>query len=64
MLVTNGGQMIRCPVDDIRIGGRNMQGVTLFDTGAEERVVSVARLGDENGGDENGEDADGPGEDG
>jgi DNA gyrase subunit A len=57
MLVTDAGQMIRCPVDDIRIGGRNMQGVTLFATGADERVVSAARLGEPAGGDgeENGE---------
>jgi DNA gyrase subunit A len=61
MLVTEGGQMIRCPVGDIRIGGRNMQGVTLFDTGEDDRVVSIARLveptGDENGGDHDGDDA-------
>ncbi len=44
MLVTDGGQLIRCPIDDIRIASRNTQGVTLFDTAADERVVSVARL--------------------
>ena len=52
MLVTNGGQMIRSPVNDIRIAGRSTQGVTLFDTAEGERVVSVARTGeadDENG---------------
>ncbi len=52
MLVTNGGQVIRIPVDDIRVAGRNTQGVTLFRTSDEERVVSVARLpeaGDGNG---------------
>ena len=26
MLVTNGGTLIRCPIDDIRIAGRNTQG--------------------------------------
>src|SRR5690606_41947386 len=30
MLVTDGGQVIRCPVDDIRIAGRNTQGVIIF----------------------------------
>jgi DNA gyrase subunit A len=44
MLVTDGGKMIRCPVNDIRVAGRDTQGVTLFKTAAEERVVSAARL--------------------
>ena len=44
MLVTNGGQLIRCPVDDIRVAGRDTQGVTLFKTAENEKVVSVARL--------------------
>jgi DNA gyrase subunit A len=42
MLVTNSGQVIRMPTRDIRIAGRNTQGVTLFRVAAEERVVSVA----------------------
>ena len=46
MLVTNAGQLIRCPIDDIRIAGRMTQGVTLFRVDDEERVVSVARLRD------------------
>jgi DNA gyrase subunit A len=52
MLVTNGGQLIRCPVDDIRIAGRATQGVIVFDTADGERVVSVERLSEEgeNGG--------------
>ena len=50
LLVTNAGQLIRCPVHDIRIAARNTQGVTLFKTGADERVVSVTRLSDDNGG--------------
>ena len=44
MLVTDRGQMIRIPVHDIRIAGRNTQGVTLFDVAEDEHVVSVARL--------------------
>jgi DNA gyrase subunit A len=32
MLVTNAGQLIRVPVDDIRIVGRASQGVTVFNT--------------------------------
>ena len=46
MLVTNGGQLIRCPVDGIRIAGRNTQGVTIFDTAKTEKVVSVDRIPD------------------
>ncbi len=49
MLVTDTGQLIRSPVDDIRIAGRNTQGVTLFRTGDDERVVSVERIGDVGG---------------
>jgi DNA gyrase subunit A len=54
MLVTDGGQLIRCPVHDIRIAGRRTQGVTLFRVAEDERVVSIARLADlgENGGNE------------
>ena len=46
MLVTNGGQIIRMPVEDIRIAGRRTQGVTVFRVDAEEKVVSVAALED------------------
>ena len=55
MLVTNGGQLIRCPVDGIRIAGRNTQGVIVFSTGKGERVVSVQRVSDEDGEDEDGD---------
>ena len=53
MLVTDGGQLIRCPVDGIRIAGRSTQGVIVFSTGEGEKVASVERLteeGEENGG--------------
>jgi len=49
MLVTNRGQLIRCPVDGIRIAGRGTQGVIVFDTAEGERVVSVEHLSEENG---------------
>jgi DNA gyrase subunit A len=57
MLVTDGGKLIRIPVDDIRIVGRKTQGVTLVRTAEGERVVSAARLGEvlANGEDANGE---------
>jgi DNA gyrase subunit A len=60
MLMTDGGQLIRCPVDDIRIAGRKTQGVVVFKVAEDERVVSVTWLTeDENGG---GDDAEGGGE--
>jgi DNA gyrase subunit A len=46
MLVTDGGQLIRCPVEGIRIAGRGTQGVIVFDTAEGERVVSVEHLAD------------------
>ena len=46
MLVTDGGQLIRCPVHDIRIAGRRTLGVRLFRVESDERVVSVAHLTD------------------
>jgi DNA gyrase subunit A len=51
MLVTNAGQLIRVPVDDIRVVGRASQGVTVFDTAKDERVVSVEHIaGEDEGG--------------
>jgi DNA gyrase subunit A len=47
MLITDGGQTIRVPVDGIRITGRGTQGVTVFKTGDGEKVVSVERISEE-----------------
>jgi DNA gyrase subunit A len=47
MLVTDSGQLIRTPVNDIRIAGRKTQGVTVFKVAEGERVVSVTRLGED-----------------
>ena len=47
MLVTDGGQLIRCPVHDVRIASRNTQGVRIFRTGEDERVVSVERISED-----------------
>ncbi len=56
MLVTDRGQLIRVPVDGISVVGRSTQGVIIFDTAADERVVSVEHIPDEAGnGEENGE---------
>ena len=41
MLVTDGGQVIRCPVHDIRLAGRSTQGVIVINTADDEHVVSV-----------------------
>ena len=44
MLVTDGGQLIRTPVDQIRLAGRATSGVWVLRTNEGEKVVSVARL--------------------
>jgi DNA gyrase subunit A len=70
MLMTDAGQLIRCPIDDIRIAGRMTQGVTLFRVEDDERVVSVARLrevgddeADEESDDDNTQEPDGEADD-
>ncbi|MEO0671174.1 MAG: DNA gyrase subunit A [Pseudomonadota bacterium] len=60
MLVTDAGQLIRCPIHDVRIAGRNTQGVRVFRTDQDEKVVSVERIqddGEEAEDDEGGPDA-------
>jgi DNA gyrase subunit A len=47
MLVTDKGQLIRCPVTDIRIAGRSTQGVIVFDTADDEHVVAVEHIGED-----------------
>lgn len=44
MLVTDKGQMIRTPINDVRVTGRSTQGVKLFNVAKDEKVVSVAWL--------------------
>jgi DNA gyrase subunit A len=44
MLVTDQGKMIRTTVGDIRVMGRNTQGVTIFRVAENEHVVSVAKI--------------------
>ena len=55
MLVTDKGQLIRCPVEGIRVAGRSTQGVIVFDTAEDEHVVSVEHISE----DENGENGNG-----
>lgn len=67
LLVTDGGQMIRVPVRDIRLAARNTQGVIIFRTAKDEHVASVERLAEpedegEEAGAEAGEAPDGPGD--
>jgi DNA gyrase subunit A len=57
MLVTDRGKLIRCPVDDVRITSRSVQGVRILKTEEDEKVVSVERIpedGNGNGAAENG----------
>jgi DNA gyrase subunit A len=57
MLVTDGGTLIRCPVDGIRIAGRATRGVRIVNVSEGERVVSAIRIGDDDeaGGNGNGD---------
>jgi DNA gyrase subunit A len=52
MLVTDGGKLIRTAVDGIRIAGRSTQGVIVFHTAEDEKVVSVERLSEEDSSEE------------
>jgi len=55
MIVTDGGQLIRMPVDGVRIAGRATMGVRLFRLADGERIVSVAHVPEaEDAGDEDG----------
>jgi DNA gyrase subunit A len=47
MLVTDQAKLIRLSVGDVRVTGRNTQGVTLFDVAKNEHVVSAARIDEE-----------------
>nr|WP_052195121.1 DNA gyrase subunit A [Aureimonas altamirensis] len=47
LLISDRGQMIRVPVNGIRIASRATKGVTIFNTADGERVVSVERIPDQ-----------------
>ncbi len=49
MMVSDGGQLIRCPVGGIRIASRATKGVTVFNTADGEKVVSVERISEPEG---------------
>ncbi|MFE0015571.1 DNA gyrase subunit A [Mesorhizobium sp. NPDC059054] len=55
MLVSDGGQVIRVPVHDIRFASRATKGVTIFNTAEGEKVVSVERISEPQGDDESGD---------
>ena len=55
MAVTDGGQLIRFPVDGVRIAGRSTRGVRLIRLNGEEQVVAVVRIEDAGDEDEGGE---------
>ena len=46
MLVTDAGKLIRMPIKDVRIAGRNTMGVSMFRLSDAERVVSATCIGD------------------
>jgi len=54
MIITNAGKIIRLRIGDIRVIGRNTQGVRLIELEEDERVVSVARLAEKEEEDEEG----------
>jgi len=53
MLITKKGTLIRCPVQGIRVTGRNTQGVTLFRTSNGERIVSAALISERENNEDN-----------
>jgi DNA gyrase subunit A len=57
VMVSDGGQLIRMPVDGISNTGRTSRGVTLFKVADQERVVSLTRFRDVEGTEESGVDA-------
>ena len=48
MLITNGGTLVRTPVADVSIVGRNTQGVTLIRLNDGEKLVQLAPILSEN----------------
>jgi DNA gyrase subunit A len=58
MMITKGGVIIRCPVQGIRVSGRNTQGVKLMNLDSGDLIIDVARIqkeeGEESGPDDGG----------
>ena len=47
MLITDGGKVLRCPVGGISSMGRATQGVRVMNLDDDEKLVSIARLAEE-----------------
>jgi DNA gyrase subunit A len=47
IMITEGGQTIRMRVSDLRVIGRNTQGVKLFDVPNKDKVTAVSRVAEE-----------------
>ena len=59
MMITNGGKIIRISMRDLRVIGRNTQGVRLFKLDEGEKVMAVDRMAEIISDDEEGEDEEG-----
>ena len=59
MLITRGGQIIRSPVKDVRVAGRNTQGVKLMNLDMGDVITAVARVVPDDSAEEDVEGADG-----
>ena len=55
MLITDHGQIIRTRVNEISVYSRNTQGVRIMNTAPGEKIVSIARIREEDLAEENGE---------
>ncbi|MDH3390834.1 MAG: DNA gyrase subunit A, partial [Desulfobulbaceae bacterium] len=49
MMITNGGKIIRTNMKNVRVIGRNTQGVNLFDLPKGEKVVAMGRVAEPSG---------------
>jgi len=55
MLISTEGQMIRMPVDQIRVIGRATKGVRLINLDQDDKLVSLAKVAEDEHLEENGE---------
>lgn len=46
LMITNGGTMVRIPVSEISVIGRNTQGVRLIQLGSDEKLVEIEAIGE------------------
>ena len=55
MMITNGGKIIRTNMNNVRVIGRNTQGVNLFDLPEGEKVVAMDRVAEPSGREDEGD---------